>query len=197
MDEHDVDRLLDSAIGGTGGGPPEAFRQRVLRDSMAALGAGRATRIRLRAAGLAAAAVLIVAVSFISGRLSAPRAASPPAVPPTVADGPQRVSVPSELVAWLEAARFFRQLGMEQRVALAYERAGRLLPPDAPLAGNSLVRHGRYVVAAGDVISTGSPVQAEPDSSIRLQRTRNDRQREDFGLPVKTTTAVLAHSFGG
>jgi hypothetical protein len=40
------------------------------------------------------------------------------------------VNVPNELVAWLKAASLFRQLGMQDRMARAVERAGRLLPVD-------------------------------------------------------------------
>ncbi|MBN1361250.1 MAG: hypothetical protein JW993_11685 [Sedimentisphaerales bacterium] len=221
MDEREVDRLLEQAL--SGGGPPEAFRQHVLTDSTAVLGAGRVMRVRSRTAGLAAAAAVIAAVSFLSGRFSAPRIASQTPVPPAVAHDPQSVSVPTELVAWLDAARFFKQLGMEQRVALAYERAGQLIPRDVPLAENALDRNDRpLVAAAAGVISTegpaqpsrsgeirlrtGRPVGAEPDFSTapfdyaqdkRLRSARNDNGLEDSTSPVKATTAILAHSFGG
>jgi hypothetical protein len=61
-------------------------------------------------------------------------------VPPLAADGPDGVNVPSELVAWLEAARLFRQLGMEDRMARAVERAGRLLPVDTFIADGQTLR---------------------------------------------------------
>jgi len=50
------------------------------------------------------------------------------------------VTVPSDLVAWLEAARLFRQLGMEDRMARAVERAGRLLPADTFIADGQTLR---------------------------------------------------------
>jgi hypothetical protein len=58
------------------------------------------------------------------------------------------VTVPSDLVAWLEAARLFRQLGMEDRMARAVERAGRLLPVDTSIADNQTLR---VFVATGSI----------------------------------------------
>ncbi len=169
MNEQDVDKLLAQAL--SGGKPPEAFRRQVLRDSTAALATGRVTRLRWRAVGLSAAAVLIAAVSFLSGRLSTPGVVGESTTVSTqVTDNAQTISVPSELVAWLETARFFKQLGMEQRVCLAYERAGQLLPHETPLAGNP----------------------AETTCAARVEKDNGN-----VGSPVKETTAILAYSFGG
>ncbi len=167
MNDRDVDRLLGQAL--SGDGPPEAFRQRVLRGSMTALGADRARRIRWRAAGLSAAAGLIAAVSFLTGRVSVPRSDREPTVAvKQTTDETQTVSVPGELVAWLEAARFFKQLGMEQRVSLAYERAGELVPRDVPLAGH-------------------------PPAVTYATITSNE---DGATPPARATSAILAH-FGG
>jgi hypothetical protein len=59
---------------------------------------------------------------------------APPGAPPTaaaVAHADGMVVVSSELVAWVNAARLFKQLGMEDRVGRALDRAGRLMPSDA------------------------------------------------------------------
>jgi len=84
----------------------------------------------------AAAAVLIAGVSFLGGRYSVMRRSTeaPPGAPPVAAAVPRvdgTVVVSSELVAWVNAARLFRQLGMEDRAGRALDRAGRLMPPDA------------------------------------------------------------------
>jgi hypothetical protein len=50
---------------------------------------------------------------------------------PPVAGAAEKVAVPGDLVAWLEAARLFRQLGMEDRMARAVDHAYGLLPYDA------------------------------------------------------------------
>ena len=88
-----------------------------------------------------AAAVLIAGVAFLGGRLSVPRML-PGSVDVALraaaeSDG---VTVPSDLVAWLDAARLFRQLGMEDRMARAVERAGRLLPADTFIADGQTLR---------------------------------------------------------
>jgi anti-sigma factor RsiW len=96
-----------------------------------------------------AAAVLIAGIAFLGGRLSAPRKLprSVDVAPQAVAEAEtDSVNVPSDLVAWLDAARLFRQLGMEERMADAVESAGRLLPSDAVAAssvmGQSFTRTG-------------------------------------------------------
>jgi hypothetical protein len=52
-------------------------------------------------------------------------------IEPLVAAEPEGVIVPSDLVAWLDAARLFKRLGMEERMARAFDKAGKLLPYDA------------------------------------------------------------------
>jgi hypothetical protein len=48
-----------------------------------------------------------------------------------VAAETQGVAVPNDLVAWLDAARLFHQLGMPDRMGRAVDRASRLLPAEA------------------------------------------------------------------
>ena len=113
----------------------EAFRQQLLCDSTAEFVRVARRRSAWRRAELAAAAVLIAGVAFLGGRLSAP-----PGLPMTVAVAPltapqsDSVNVPSDLVAWLEAANLFRQLGMQDRMARAISRARSLLPADTATA---------------------------------------------------------------
>ena len=94
-----------------------------------------------------AAAVMIAGVAFLGGRLSVPRMlpGSVDVAPRAVAE-PDGITVPSDVVAWLEAARLFRQLGMEDRMDRAVERAGRLLPVDTVIADGQM---GQVFAAAG------------------------------------------------
>jgi hypothetical protein len=62
---------------------------------------------------------------------------------------PDGVNVPSHLVAWLDAARLFGQLGMEDRMGRAVERAGRLLPFDAVTTSSMT---GQTLAATGDEV---------------------------------------------
>jgi hypothetical protein len=132
---------------------------------------------------LVAAAVLIAGVAFLGGRLSAPRTLSRNVdVAPRAAAEPDGVTVPSDLVAWLDAARLFRQLGMEERMARAVERAGRLLPYNA--------------VATGSV--TGQAFTAIGDGAIEEQ-SKQISLADILGPhePVESCGGIIAQSFGG
>ncbi len=127
------DTLLGQHL--SGDPPDKAFKEQELRDSLAAFNQVRRLRSAWRSVKLAAAAVLVASVAFLGGRLSMP-------VTPVgnVAEAPQTIvesdciTVSTGLVAWLEAACLFRQLGMEDRMARAVDRAGRLLPVDTVIA---------------------------------------------------------------
>jgi len=103
-----------------------------MADSLAAFVRGRRSRNWWRAGSLSAAAVLIAGVSFLLGRHSLPKAVpeTVPVVTP-VAVETQGVAVPNDLVAWLDAARLFHQLGMPDRMGRAVDRASKLLPAGA------------------------------------------------------------------
>lgn len=143
MDSHDIDRLLERSL--SGDPPREAFRGKVLLESTAALARARRSRSQWRLATLSAAAVLIAAVSFLLGRHSTHAMASPPPAEPVAAESSETVAVSTELVAWLDAAKLFRQLGMEDRMARAVDRAHRLLPDDV----------AKTVSASGAAIAAG------------------------------------------
>lgn len=121
MNEFDIDKLIgDGLRGGTAG---DAFRERVLRESTGALVRGRALRNRVRVAGLTLGILLIAAGAFVCGQLSVPGQVIP--------EQENWTNVPRELVAWLDAGRFFEQLGMEERAERAYRNAGELIPQQA------------------------------------------------------------------
>jgi hypothetical protein len=125
----DWDKLLERGL--SGGPPRPGFREEVLANSAAAFVRARRSRTRRWAASLSAAAILIAGVSFLLGRHSLPKPApeTAPVVTP-VAVETQGITVPDELVAWLDAARLFHQLGMPERMGRAVDRASRLLPAD-------------------------------------------------------------------
>ena len=89
---------------------------------------------------MAVAAVLTIGVAFVAGRVTAPVRVNRTEIIARRQGGKlDGVTVPDELVAWLEAARLFRHLGMEDRMARAVERAGRLLPEDTFIADDQTV----------------------------------------------------------
>lgn len=139
MKDRDVDTHLRQYL--SGDSLREEFKQQTLHDSTAEFVRVRRRRSAWRRAELAAAAILIGGVAFLSGRLSMPRTLprSMYVVPRATAES-DGVTVPSDLVAWLDAARLFRQLGMEDRMARAVERAGKLLPANTFIADGQTLR---------------------------------------------------------
>ncbi|MHC4542363.1 MAG: hypothetical protein ACYS74_21690, partial [Planctomycetota bacterium] len=164
--------------------PREAFKQQALRDSTAEFIRVCRRRSAWRRAQIAAAAVLIASVAFFGGRLSAPRTlVRSMDAAPWAADEPDGVKVPSDLVAWLEAARLFRQLGMEDRMARAVERAGRLLPVDIVVADGEAVR----VFAANRSAENQRENQREPVELTDMQGPHPS---------AESINQILAQSFG-
>ena len=178
MNDAEMERLLEQGLSGTP--PREEFRERVLRDSLLALARVRRTRTRWRAASLSAAAVLIAGVSFLLGRCSLWAPPTGPVVMTPVGAEASGVTVPNELVAWLDAARLFRQLGMEDRMARAIDHASKWLPDDAAVIPD----------ATGPVVAVGGAA--------------GERQRKDVGLVgvpdlrelIENANRIMAQSSG-
>jgi hypothetical protein len=181
MKEKNVDKHLRQHL--SGDPPREAFKQQALRDSTAALVRVRRRRSAWRRAELTAAAVLIAGIAFLGGRLSVPRKLPRSVdVAPRAAAEPDGVTVPSDLVAWLDAARLFGQLGMADRMAEAVESAGRLLPSDTVAASSEI---GQSVTGIGDDV-----FENENERSILAEILRPDDSFENVG-------GIMAQSFGG
>jgi hypothetical protein len=180
MKDKDVDAFLNQHL--SGDQPREALRQETLRDSLANFDRVRRRRSAWRNAELAAAAVFIAGIAFLGGRLSAP---SP--MPRSVDVAPQAVaksegvSVPSDLVAWLDAARLFKRLGMEERMDRAFDKAGKLLPYD--------------VVAANSITEQALAVDDEVVENKKKQISITDILHSHES--VESISGIIAQSFGG
>jgi len=126
MSDFDIDKLISDSL--TSGSVSEAFRDRLLRESTGALVSSRRFGKRLRATGLMLTIVLIATSAFVCGNILGWRhgATEKAGVPAAVENG-QMTSVPRELVAWLEAGRFFERLGMQERAVRAYKTASGLI----------------------------------------------------------------------
>ncbi len=182
MEDKDVDKYLSQHLSGSA--PREAFKQQALRDSTAALVRVRRRRSTRRRAELVAAAALIAGVAFLGGRLSVPRTLPRNVeVALQVTAEPDGVTVPSDLIAWLDAARLFRQLGMEERMARAVERAGKLLPYDAVATSNM----------------TGQALAANGGDEVFENQNKHSILSDILGLheSVESISGIIAQSFGG
>ena len=182
MKDKDVDKYLSQHLSGSP--PREALKQQALRDSTAALVRVRRRHSARRRAECAVAAVLIAGIAFIGGRLSVPRKLprSVDVAPQAVAEAEtDSVNVPSDLVAWLDAARFFKRLVMEERMARAFEHASELTPYDA--------------VAS---ISTTGHALAFTDDEVFEDKNKHSILTEIFGPheSVGSISGIMAQSFG-
>jgi len=198
MKDKDVDKYLSEHMSGSA--PREAFKQKALRDSTAAFVRVQWRRTAWRRAVFAAAAVLIAGIAFIGGRLSVSRNLSVPRnfpknfsvlhklprnvdkTPGAVA-GADGVNVPSDLVVWLDAARLFKRLGMEERMVRAFEKAGKLLPHDAMT----------------EINMTRQAITFDSDVEEVLEDQNNSILAEILGPreSVESISGIIAQSFGG
>ncbi|MHC4581734.1 MAG: anti-sigma factor family protein [Planctomycetota bacterium] len=132
---------------------------------------------------LSAAAVLIAGLAFLGGRLSVPRMLPMSVnIAQQASAEPDGITVPSDLVAWLDAARLFGQLGMEDRMADAVESAGRLLPHDTVAASS--------VMAQGNTGTGDDDFEYQNKHSILAEILRPHESVESF-------SGIMAQSFGG
>jgi hypothetical protein len=183
MKDSDVDKYLSQHLSGSP--PREALKQQALRDSTAALVHVRRRHSIRRRAECAVAAVLIAGIAFIGGRLSAPRI-----LPRNVDSAPRAaaeadgVTVPSDLVAWLDAARLFKRLGLEERMARAFDKAGKLLPYEAVAEINMTERAVTF---------------DNNDGEIFQERNKRSILAEilDPHESVESISGMIAQSFGG
>ena len=193
MKEKEVDKYLSEHISSSA--PREAFKQKVLRDSTASFVRVQRRRLAWRRAVFAAAAVFIAGIAFLGGRLSVPRSnlprnlSVPHKLPRNVdiapgavaeADG---VNVPGDLVAWLDAARLFKRLGMEERMTHAFEKAGKLLPYEA----------------VAEINMTGQAISVNSDVEEVFEEQNNSILTEILGPheSVESISGIIAQSFGG
>ena len=95
---------------------------------------------------------------------------------------PGGVTVPSDLVAWLDAARLFKRLGMEERMARAVEHAAKLMPYDA-VAASSVKRQA--------FTSTGEEVFENQNKHSILSDILGPHES------VGSISGIIAQSFGG
>lgn len=171
MTTPDLDKLLEQTF--SGDPPSPVFRAQVLRDSAAALRRARRIRIRRQWGAMSAAAVLLAGVAFLAGRLTIPSSPHHAAPRVAAADTSDGVTVPDDLVAWLDAAQLFRQLGMEERMSRAIEQAGKLRPHQTTAADE------RAVAAEEKRHSVGLAI---------LPRLYE---------PIQSTNGIMAQSLGG
>jgi hypothetical protein len=97
---------------------------------------------------------------------------------------PDGVTVTSDLVAWLDAARLFKRLGLEERMTRAFDKAGKLLPHDA-IAEINMTRQ------AITFDSNGEEIFQDQNKRSILAEILGPHE------PVQSVSGIIAQSFGG
>ena len=167
----DIDDLLTQAL--QQDLPNAAFKARLKQESSRALIQAQQRRLWLRRSCMATAAVVMLSTAYLAGLNNGHQDQPSPLL---LAQG--TVEVPQDLVTWLDAARFFTQLGMEQRATNAYRQAGLLATPE----------------------QTESPYAQQSPSSVATLLARCDQLTEQTQKqPTETNHpyAILAQSLGG
>jgi hypothetical protein len=181
MASHDIDKLIEQSF--SGDPPDSAFRAQALKESIEALDRGRRAHVRRRLAQFGLAAAFLASVSFLAGRLTVPRAATLDVnLTPRAAVVSGGVTVSDDLLAWLDAARFFKQLGMEERMGRALERAAKL--------------RTRHNVSASHRVEDGTVV---PDGQVveEIRRPAGLAVLPRLYEPRPGTEGIIASSLGG
>lgn len=118
---------FDELIGGLKKDPADdSFREQLLLKSQSTLVRSRAVRHTIRATGVSLCILLLVVGAFVCGRFTAVGRTEDV----TVANAADNITVSAELVAWLDAGRFFERIGMQDRAVRAYKNASKLIPAE-------------------------------------------------------------------
>ncbi len=121
------DLNFDELIGGLKkDSADDSFREQLLLKSQSTLVRSRAVRRIIRATGVFSCILLLVVGAFVCGRFTAVGRTEDV----TVADTGDNITVSAELVAWLDAGRFFERIGMQHRAVRAYKNASKLIPAE-------------------------------------------------------------------
>ncbi len=180
MNEHDINDLLNSALGGHHSG--NDFKDKLLNESTAAFKRVKAFHNRLGITGLILFIAAITSFAFLAGRLSVSgRTLSHQHQIAQQTNPDNNVSVPRDLVAWLDAAKFFTQLGMTERAELSYKQASQLIPME--LMQKNIADIGQNNALAMEDKKTG-----KTNSEIS-----ENKQKETY---EKKISIVLAKNFG-
>ena len=129
MNENDINDLLSSSLGGNSA--RKDFKEQLLQNSTAAFTRGRIFHQRLRTTGLISLIIIFTTAAYLSGRFSVSRKTNERQIIVQHTNN-DSISVSRDLIAWLDAAKFFTQLGMDQRAEFSYKQASQLIPVELP-----------------------------------------------------------------
>lgn len=131
MNENDINDLLNCALGGNT--TRQNFKNQLLQNSTNAFTRSRLFHKRLKVTGLILLIATITTAAFFTGRISVNKKTSDQQqIVQHIDLDDNNISVSRDLVVWLDAAKFFTQLGMSERAEFSYKQASMLLPVVLP-----------------------------------------------------------------
>jgi hypothetical protein len=194
MSNNDLNDLIEEALSVQAAN--DAFKEHLLQDSTTAFVRGRALQRQLRMTGLTLVILLVTAATFVCGRLSV----SSPVINQQVAvrtvdEGDEHIKVSKDLVVWLDAARFFTRLGMDERAALSYQQASDLIPYDAlPESQQAGIRAQNLWAAASEGLSIPGGQLHETIEQTCSAVVLNNHKRES-GCPIEILSQITTQHF--
>ena len=167
-----------------------AFRQELAQQSGQALARHYGRRVWLRRMLTGCATMMLVLAAYQMGRSTTRHLAQSESErnqhPGRRTDS---VRVPTDLVTWLEAGRFFRQLGMEERAKKAFDQAGKLAPLGEFERTYSESDHRRATIA--------SLLTRSDHLALGQQKTQGNqlRRRRNFNTILAQSNGELGHDW--
>lgn len=194
MSNDDMNKLIEEALSACPAS--DSFKEHLLQDSTTTFTRSRTLQRRLRMTGFTIVILLFAATAFFCGRLSIfSQMTNRQVAVRTVREDNDGIRVSKDLVAWLDAARFFTRLGMNERAALSYKQASDLVPYDALFESQQAGNRAKNVwAAASDNLSiTGSHLQDTIDRSYSAAVLNNHKRGS--GLPHEILSQITAQHF--
>ncbi len=182
MSNQDVNKLIEDAFNASPSN--DAFKSQLLQDSTAVFIRDRTFKHRMRMTGLIVAILLVTTAAFFSGRISVTERITNQQVAVRTADEDKdSVRVSKDMVVWLNAARFFAQLGMEERAALSYKQASDLIPYDMPAMNQQAD------------LGTQSLYSSIDSTKASIEQVRSTAILNDWGLPNEMLSKMTTQHF--
>jgi hypothetical protein len=179
MNENDINNLLNDSLGRNTA--RQDFKERLLQNSTKAFTQVRIFHNRLKVTGLIFLIAAITTVAFYAGRFSAiENTSNQPLIVQQSNTDDNNISVSKDLVVWLDAAKFFTQLGMADRAEFSYKQASQLIPQQ---------------INQNDLVGTGQNIElADILENYDKQNPRVSEQEQKAILEI--TNKILAQNFG-
>ncbi len=160
--------------------PDLAFQDQLKQQSSQALASGHRKRRWVRGISLTCALLALTLTAFLSGQRTVQTS---PTQYAETSQANTSVVVSQDLVSWLEAGRFFEQLGMEQRATHAFRQASQMTDQSQPQAFASKQDHQGIPYAA---------LLARCDQVMLQQRSSSHTDIQHNVKPF----VILAHALG-